>query len=96
MILQNVLVEQKLEPGKRVTVAMGTNRDLTTGKPFISRITKYDFVDTSLSITIPMYDEFLHVLSNLDNPHYDYSYFSKHLYLVDQQFNTSIIRTIFK
>ncbi|AQL01175.1 hypothetical protein ZEAMMB73_Zm00001d044945 [Zea mays] len=27
---KNVLVEQKLEPGKRVTVAMGTNRDLTT------------------------------------------------------------------
>jgi len=35
MILQNVLVEQTLEPGKRVTVAMGTNRDLTTGKPVI-------------------------------------------------------------
>ncbi|KAL6626157.1 hypothetical protein ACP70R_029883 [Stipagrostis hirtigluma subsp. patula] len=27
---KNVLVEQILEPGKRVTVAMGTNRDLTT------------------------------------------------------------------
>ncbi|CAD6339843.1 unnamed protein product [Miscanthus lutarioriparius] len=27
---KNVLVEQTLEPGKRVTVAMGTNRDLTT------------------------------------------------------------------
>ena len=34
-ILQNVLVEQILEPGKRVTVAMGTNRDITTGeRPF--------------------------------------------------------------
>ncbi|CAM0911208.1 unnamed protein product [Alopecurus aequalis] len=27
---KNVLVEQILEPGKRVTVAMGTNRDITT------------------------------------------------------------------
>ncbi|KAM0872824.1 hypothetical protein ACQ4PT_038467 [Festuca glaucescens] len=27
---KNVLVEQGLEPGKRVTVAMGTNRDITT------------------------------------------------------------------
>uniref|UniRef100_A0A0E0KNC6 Uncharacterized protein n=1 Tax=Oryza punctata TaxID=4537 RepID=A0A0E0KNC6_ORYPU len=27
---KNVLVEQMLEPGKRVTVAMGTNRDITT------------------------------------------------------------------
>uniref|UniRef100_A0A0D9ZHT0 Uncharacterized protein n=1 Tax=Oryza glumipatula TaxID=40148 RepID=A0A0D9ZHT0_9ORYZ len=27
---QNVLVEQMLEPGKRVTIAMGTNRDITT------------------------------------------------------------------
>ncbi|EEE60611.1 hypothetical protein OsJ_14024 [Oryza sativa Japonica Group] len=26
----NVLVEQMLEPGKRVTIAMGTNRDITT------------------------------------------------------------------
>jgi hypothetical protein len=75
MILQNVLVEQTLEPGKRVTVAMGTNRDLTTGKPFISWVTKYDCVDTSLSIPFPMYEEFVHVLSNLDNPHKGYSYF---------------------
>ncbi|BAF14217.1 uncharacterized protein [Oryza sativa Japonica Group] len=27
---KNVLVEQMLEPGKRVTIAMGTNRDITT------------------------------------------------------------------
>ncbi|EAY93270.1 hypothetical protein OsI_15078 [Oryza sativa Indica Group] len=27
---RNVLVEQMLEPGKRVTIAMGTNRDITT------------------------------------------------------------------
>lgn len=27
---KNILVEQILEPGKRVTVAMGTNRDITT------------------------------------------------------------------
>uniref|UniRef100_A0A0D9ZHT4 Uncharacterized protein n=1 Tax=Oryza glumipatula TaxID=40148 RepID=A0A0D9ZHT4_9ORYZ len=28
--VKNVLVEQMLEPGKRVTIAMGTNRDITT------------------------------------------------------------------
>ncbi|KAJ3703863.1 hypothetical protein LUZ61_007568 [Rhynchospora tenuis] len=30
-LMKNILVEQILEPGKRVTVAMGTNRDLSPG-----------------------------------------------------------------
>ncbi|KAJ4795343.1 methyltransferase C9orf114 protein [Rhynchospora pubera] len=30
-LMKNILVEQILEPGKRVTVAMGTNRDLNPG-----------------------------------------------------------------
>lgn len=29
--MQNVVVEQVIEPGKRVTVAMGTNRNIGTG-----------------------------------------------------------------
>lgn len=33
--MQSVAVEQELEPGIRVTVAMGTNRSLGTGKLMI-------------------------------------------------------------
>lgn len=31
-MVQNVVVEQALEPGKRVTIAMGTNRNIESGK----------------------------------------------------------------
>lgn len=33
--MQNVIVDQVLDPGTRVTVAMGTDRNLDSGKQWI-------------------------------------------------------------
>jgi len=34
--MQNAIVDQILEPGKRVTVAMGTNRNLDSGNTILA------------------------------------------------------------
>uniref|UniRef100_A0A0A9HF10 Uncharacterized protein n=1 Tax=Arundo donax TaxID=35708 RepID=A0A0A9HF10_ARUDO len=60
---------------------MGTNRDLTTGKAFISWIPLNILVliDTSLCMVFLMSEESINLLCNLDNP---LKYHSKHLPLV--------------
>jgi hypothetical protein len=64
--LQNVLVEQILEPGKRVTVAMGTNRDITTCKspPFVPG-NKHGYADVPCKSSL-LFVEFRNLRCNMD------------------------------
>jgi hypothetical protein len=66
VILQNVLVEQILEPGKRVTVAMGTNRDITTGKsPSFVPGNKHGYADVPCKSSLLLV-EFRNLRFNMD------------------------------
>lgn len=48
--MQNVAIDKALGPGIRITVAMGTDRDLSTGSSSLYSTAYYDLVHCFISI----------------------------------------------